>query len=124
SVPPAAPYGLPVRIALRVRAALAGGAPPAVRSTLQVSADRRRFRAGGDEVDLARRGPLARVFAALVAQGGQAISADQLILAGWPGERIQPEAARLRLYNAIATLRLLGLRGLLVTTDAGYRLEA
>ncbi len=122
SAPPAEPYGLPVRVALRVRAALAGGPPPAARPTLHVSADRRRFRAGGDQVDLARRGPLARIFAALVECGGVA-SAEQLIEAGWPGEQIQPEAARLRLYNAIATLRSLGLRGLLVTTDAGYRLE-
>ncbi len=122
--PPAVPYGLPVRVALRVRSGL-GAAPPAAAPTaLAVSPDRRRFRAGGAEVDLARRGPLARIFAALVARDGSVASADELIAAGWPGERIQPEAARLRLYNAIASLRSMGLRGLLVTTDAGYRLEA
>jgi hypothetical protein len=123
--PPAAPYGLPVRIALRVRAALAAGSKaPAGLPSLWISPDRRRFRAGGDEVDLARRGPLARVFAALVARGGAAVTADDLIAAGWPGEQIQAEAARLRLYNAIATLRSMGLRGLLVTSDGGYRLAA
>ena len=118
---PAAPYGLPVRIALRVRAALDA---PRDTAWLAISADRRRFRAGGREVDLVRRGPLARVFAALVARAGGVATGDELIAAGWPGERIQPEAARLRLYNAIAALRSLGLRGLLVTTDGGYRLEA
>jgi tetratricopeptide (TPR) repeat protein len=125
AAPPAAPYGLPVRIALRVRGALLPGPPPAPATPwLAVSADRRRFALGGAEVDLTRRGPLARVFAALVARAGADASADQLIAAGWPGESIQPEAARLRLYNAIAALRAMGLRGLLVTTDSGYRLEA
>ncbi|HEU5055585.1 MAG TPA: hypothetical protein VFU21_03645 [Kofleriaceae bacterium] len=125
AAPPAVPYGLPVRIALRVRAALAAGAPPPPAfAALLVSPDGRRFSTGGAEVDLTRRGPLARVFAALVARAGASASADELIAAGWPGESIQPEAARLRLYNAIASLRSMGLRGLLVTTDAGYRLEA
>ena len=59
-----------------------------------------------------------------MAHGGASASADQLIAAGWPGESIQPDAARLRLYNAIASLRSMGLRGVLVTTAAGYRLEA
>jgi hypothetical protein len=123
--PPGAPYGLPVRIALRVCAALAAGtAAPAGLPSLAISPDCRRFRAAGDEVDLARRGPFARIFAALVACGGAAMSADDLIAAGWPGEHIQPDAARLRLYNAVASLRAMGLRGLLVTTDAGYQLAA
>ena len=39
-------------------------------------------------------------------------------------DEAQPDAARLRLYNAIASLRSMGLRGVLVTTAAGYRLEA
>ena len=123
AAPPPAPYGLPVRIALRVRGALAPRPAPAT-PTLAVSSDRRRFSLGGAEVDLTRRGPLGRVFAALVARAGADAAADELIAAGWPGESIRPEAARLRLYNAIAALRAMGLRGVLLTTDAGYRLEA
>ncbi len=117
-------YGLPVRVALRARQVLVRGHLPAPRHELAVSRDRRRFRVGDVEVDLARRGPLGRVFAALVARAGANTSAEELIAAGWPGESIQPEAARLRLYNAIAALRSMGLRGALCTTDAGYRLDA
>ncbi|HEY8144010.1 MAG TPA: hypothetical protein VIG06_15095 [Kofleriaceae bacterium] len=125
AAPPPAPYGLPVRIALRVHGALAPRPRPAPATpTLAVSSDRRRFSLGAAEVDLTRRGPLGRVFAELVARAGADASADELIAAGWPGESIQPEAARLRLYNAIAALRSMGLRGVLVTTDAGYRLDA
>jgi hypothetical protein len=124
AAPPPAPYGLPVRIALRVRAALSPVSPPPAPPSLLVSSDRRRFSLAGADVDLTRRGPLARVFAQLVARAGTVATADELIAAGWPAETIQPEAARLRLYNAIAALRAMGLRGVLVTTDAGYRLDA
>lgn len=50
-------------------------------------------------------------------------TADELIAAGWPGELIQPEAARMRLHNAVAALRSMGLRGLLLTSAEGYRLD-
>jgi len=122
-------YGLPVRIAERVRQALApprSSAAPA-RASLAVSRDRRRFSIEGVAVDLTRRGPLGRVFAELVARAESRLPAatpEELIAAGWPGEAILPEAARLRLYNAVAALRAMGLRGALVTTEAGYRLDA
>ena len=41
---------------------------------------------------------------------------------GWPGEKAGAEAAADRVYWVIGTLRRLGLRDLLVTTDDGYHL--
>jgi hypothetical protein len=124
---PADPSGLTARVADRVRRLLAGAAPPAPPDALVVSRDRRRFRVSGVEVDLSRRGAIQRVFAELVErcqQGMPPASPDQLVAAGWPGEVINPEAARLRLYNAVAALRAMGLRGLLVTSASGYQLIA
>jgi hypothetical protein len=66
------------------------------------------------------------VLAALVAarKGGEPlVRGDALLAAGWPGERILPDAATNRLYVAIATLRKLGLRDVLVRFDEGYRLD-
>ncbi|XXX74167.1 hypothetical protein WMF30_41635 [Sorangium sp. So ce134] len=51
-----------------------------------------------------------------------ALATESLIAAAWPGERIAGSAAKNRLHNAVATLRSLGLRGLVVTEPSGYRL--
>ncbi len=50
-------------------------------------------------------------------------SRDALIAAGWPGERIVPSAARNRLKVAIASLRRIGLEGLLLRSEGGYLLD-
>lgn len=53
-------------------------------------------------------------------------SADDLIAAGWPERRptkALEKAARNRLHVAIAELRSLGLRDVLVRSDDGYHLE-
>jgi len=78
----------------------------------------------GSRVDLRRRGALRRILLALVAQRGRGIKQTELSEIGWPGERVLADAAATRVRVAIATLRQLGLRTLLVTRDDGYALDA
>ncbi len=54
---------------------------------------------------------------------GEAVSIPHLVQAGWPGERVLPEAGTERVYTAVATLRRLGLRKLLLQRDDGYLLD-
>ncbi len=74
---------------------------------------------------LGRRGPLRRVLVALAeAQTrGAALTVDDLLSAGWPGERPLPEAANNRVWVTISTLRKLGLGDVLQRWDGGYRLD-
>ena len=77
-------------------------------------------------IDLGRRGAPRRVLQALIGSHrtapGETATAETLIEAGWPGERIRPESATARLHTAIRTLRRLGLEPLLETRSGGYRL--
>ena len=98
-------------------------------STLWVSDSGRAFRPPtGELVDLATRGPLRRILSALADQResapGEALGRDALVAAGWPGERLVPDAAAGRVYAAVATLRRMGLREWLVRRDDGYLLDA
>lgn len=116
---------------LRVLAAALGAsptraAPPA--GAWVVGAEGRSCRApGGDVVDLERRRPLARIVHRLALQrrdhAGVALSSDDLLEAGWPGERILAAAGAHRVRVAVSTLRKLGLRDLLLTTEDGYTLD-
>jgi hypothetical protein len=54
---------------------------------------------------------------------GMAVSRETLIAAGWPGEKIQAEAARNRIKSAIASLRRSGLEQILQHSSAGYLLD-
>ncbi|MFO0548793.1 MAG: AAA family ATPase [Polyangiaceae bacterium] len=78
-------------------------------------------------VDLSRRGSLRRILAALARSQREApsvtLDVHDLTRAGWPGERILPEAAATRVRVAIATLRKLGLRDVVLTRDDGYWIE-
>lgn len=86
------------------------------------------FEIGGKRQDLTRRGSLKRILRALLAASrtGEhaALDKDALLAAGWPGERLHPDAASKRLRVAIATLRSFGLRDVLRTRDDGYVLDA
>lgn len=80
----------------------------------------------GERIDITR--PLLhRLIAALVTlrldEPNTAISAQALIEAGWPGERMQARAAKNRLYNAIHALRQHGFEDLLQTRNDGYLLD-
>ena len=74
-----------------------------------------------------RRQAIRRLLVALVdlhaSAPGAGSTIAELIEAGWPGERILPSAAPNRFHNAMAVLRTLGLRGMLVTTEEGYMLD-
>ena len=48
---------------------------------------------------------------------------DDVFDAGWPGQKILEEAARIRVYVAIRTLRTLGLGDVLETGTQGYYLN-
>ncbi|MBK8171727.1 MAG: hypothetical protein IPK60_15455 [Sandaracinaceae bacterium] len=48
---------------------------------------------------------------------------QRLVESGWPGENIQPKAAKNRLHVALSTLRKMGLQDALITTPAGYMLN-
>ena len=54
---------------------------------------------------------------------GEPLSVDELIAAGWPGERIMAKAGATRVYTALSTLRRLGLREVLARRDGGYMLS-
>jgi DNA-binding SARP family transcriptional activator len=51
------------------------------------------------------------------------VSPEALLAAGWPGERMRPDAATKRLHTAIWTLRSVGFETLLLTEGDGYLLD-
>ncbi len=75
-------------------------------------------------IDLRRRAPLRRILLALVERRlqapGEALTQDELVAAGWPGEYISHGAASNRLHVALSTLRKLGLRRYLDSGEHGY----
>lgn len=103
-------------------------ATEAPRTGLRVGAGAYWFEApGGARVELGRRPSLRRVLAHLVAlrasTPGAAADAAALLAAGWPGERVLPEAGTERVYTAVRTLRAMGLRAVLLRRDGGYALD-
>ena len=104
-------------------------APRAVQAALIVGDDGRWFRLEERrEVNLERRAALRRILASLarrrVLAPGTALTLDEVLEAGWPGERVSVEAGAARVYNAIQRLRKLGLESILRTRDDGYLLDA
>ncbi len=81
----------------------------------------------GARVDVARRANTRRVLWCLVRarldRPDRPVALDELVAAGWPGERIRTESARARVYTAINTLRRWGLKPYLLTRDRGYLLD-
>ena len=102
-------------------------APPTSASALVVRAEGRAFlSAPGPEVDLRRRAPLARILHALarrrVESPGETMRVEDILAAGWPGERVRYDAGANRVYVALAELRKLGLRDWIMSDTSGYRL--
>jgi len=81
----------------------------------------------GARTDLMRHGPVRRILHTLArlhtTERGRALSALELLEAGWPGERVRYEAGMLRVYTAIRRLRKLGLEAVILTRDDGYLLD-
>ena len=103
----------------------AAAAPP--EDALLVGAGGAWFRApGGARVGLERRRSLALLLDRLAVERlerpSSTLSSAALFAAAWPGEKAIPSAAAHRVRVAVATLRKMGLRELLVTTPEGYSL--
>jgi hypothetical protein len=101
---------------------------PAPEGTLTIHRDARWFRLpGGRIVDLKKKKNLRLVLRALVSRRtsspGVPLSAETILGEAWPGERILYEAGMNRVRVAMATLRSLGLRGVLTRREDGYLLD-
>jgi predicted ATPase/tRNA A-37 threonylcarbamoyl transferase component Bud32 len=79
-------------------------------------------------IDLGRRTHLRAVLRALAiaatSSPGQPLTREDVLRAGWPGERVLPRAGASRVYVTILELRDLGLRDLLQSSPGGYLLAA
>jgi hypothetical protein len=77
--------------------------------------------------DLGARSAVRRILSALIERRREApgcgLSLVELRDAGWPGERILPDAAMNRVYVALTQLRKLGFRTWLKRSDEGYYLD-
>lgn len=85
------------------------------------------FRAPSEPpVDLRTRIALARILRALVsaheADPSRTLSVEELVEAGWHGEKLLFDSGSNRVYVAIATLRKLGLRDSIERREGGYRI--
>jgi hypothetical protein len=85
------------------------------------------FRAAGEApVDLRTRIALARIMRALAAAHSEdprkTLSLEDIVNAGWPGEKLVSDSGANRVYVAVATLRKLGLRDAIERREGGYRL--
>jgi hypothetical protein len=82
---------------------------------------------GGARVDLSTKGPLRRIFRAIVQahreQPRRSLSVNEVFDAGWFGEKAEPDALAGRVYSAISKLRRMGLSQVLVRGEAGYQLD-
>src|SRR5690606_4524586 len=91
------------------------------------TSDQRLSLAASGSIELGARVPLKRILEALietrVAKPNHPLEPDELIAAGWPGERMTPLAAQNRLKVALSTLRKLGLREVLQRRESGYLLD-
>jgi tetratricopeptide (TPR) repeat protein len=95
--------------------------------TILIDATRRAFVTEDGEVSLERRRSLWLLFERLVRAhdgDGRAVAVQELVEAGWPEERVRPEAGARRVYTAMSTLRHAGLKGLIVNRDDGYLLRS
>lgn len=82
---------------------------------------------GGAVVPLGQRPLLARLLLALararIDNPGVPLPGERLVEAVWPSERMLPAARKNRLHVAITTLRSLGLRPVIQSSPAGYRID-
>lgn len=71
---------------------------------------------------------LRRMLALLLAnhrtEPGRTSSTWELLEAGWPDEKVLPDAGANRVYAAVKRLRNMGLRGVIERHDEGYRIAA
>jgi predicted ATPase/tetratricopeptide (TPR) repeat protein len=116
------------RWALRELERALGRATVQARDALSIWGPGEAFQApGAQRVALPSRSPMRRILDCLATHreraAGEPVSLEALIQAGWPGEKIGADAALNRAYVAIAGLRKLGLRDVLVRSGGGYALS-
>ena len=118
------------RFAFRIlRGVLRTDRPAPRPDALVVERGGRAFRRPGVEeiVELPLKSPLRRLLEHLAVRRieapGEVVTIETIIAIGWPGERIASEAALNRAYVALASLRKMGLRGLLFHGGGGYALS-
>jgi len=103
-------------------------APEPSGAELVVGPTCRWFAVGTLRADLRRKRIARRFLTALLARHeqvpGAALSHEEAIDAGWPGEKMLPESAAARLHTLAWQLRRMGLSGLLRTSADGYALRA
>ena len=71
----------------------------------------------------AARNILDRLAVERMQRAGVGVPGPELFEAGWPGVRISPQSANNRLYVALAKLRKMGLKLLILRNDEGYLLD-
>ncbi len=76
-------------------------------------------------IDLKTRVTLKRILQHLadLRRSGGTTTVDELIAAGWPGERVRPKSGANRVYVAINALRSFGLDAVIQRSDEGYFLD-
>lgn len=118
-----------VSLALLVRASATplGSVPPPpdTRQTLTLGPSATWFRVASEpRVDLSRRKPLRLILERLARVSDKTnLAWDDLLEAGWPGERMRADAGAHRVRVAVSTLRKMGLRDVLRTEESGYRID-
>lgn len=111
-----------------VRAMLAQEEPdePAAEShVLQLADDGSWFQLDQQKMQrISSRAALRRVLLTILehADRGESCTVKTLLDAGWPGERVDPEAGANRVYVSVSALRKMGLRSAIERFDQGYRL--
>lgn len=76
------------------------------------------FEIDGRRIDLGHRASLAGILAALASRGD--LTTEDVVAVGWPGELMDANSARNRVYAAIRQLRKLGLEGYLESKSGTY----
>ena len=122
-----------VRFALRLLDAALGSelttTDSSTRSALVVARDASWFHPpqAAERTDLGKRVSLKRILMELVRRRiespGISMSREELVAIGWPGERLEPDAAFNRLSVALSELRRAGLRSVLLHRDGGHLLD-
>ena len=100
----------------------------AMRGSLTLTTDASHVRSPrGESFSLEKRRAvrlvLKRLVDARVEAPAKPLTVDDLLAAGWPGERVLRDAGASRVYVALGTLRKLGLRDVIISRDGGYYLD-
>lgn len=81
----------------------------------------------GETLEIARQRALRLILVAMareqITHPGRALSREQMLEAGWPGERTTRRSGGIRVRVTVSKLRSIGLRELIVSREDGYLLR-